>query len=349
MSVSADGSRVKVVRKRLADGSVKEYRYDLAAIKAQKEASSQRRGILRIYDEFRESPEYRRLSAGWQKAIGKYVGIIDQRIGYMTLVDLAGQRARGEFFALRDEHAGTPAKADKIVSTLRLLLGWAYQRGTIGYNHAVGIERLVPSSHSRAERIWDDESQRLLLEHARQDVQEAFLLALYTLAREADLCALKWRENFSDGRWLVYTPSKTGHSTAATVHLPVYRLEPLAALMASLSRCTDHILSTEQHAHPWTTVNLSKYFGKARTAARLDGADLTWHDIRGTGMTQLYLAGCTDAEVASISGHVMGDRAQQRSYIARARGLAEHAYDKWNRYLTGSAAVVKLVSNNRRK
>lgn len=288
------------------------------------------------------SPEFARNSPGWQRALRKYVAVIDGQIGYMTVADLAGEEARKRFWRLRDQFAPTPHKADKVISTLSLVLGWAYRRGHIAYNHATGIDRLAPASGTRADIIWTPDDEATFIEHAPPRLADAFLLALYTLAREADLCGLRWDQ--FDGRWLVYRPSKTAQSTGVVVHLPVYRLEPLRELVANLSRCTDFMLTTAA-GRPWTASNLSKRFNKARAEAGLAGADRTWHDIRGTGETQLYLAGCTDAEVASISGHAMGDRAQQRSYLARVRGLAEHAYDKWDRYIRGGGEVVKLVRN----
>lgn len=285
------------------------------------------------------SPEFSRLSPGWRTATRKYVSLIGEDIDFMTLGDLSTKEAKREFWALRDRFADTPAKADKLVSVLRRVLGWAYLRDMIDYNHADKIERLVPSTHSRADLVWTGDDEADFLTRASQPVAEAFQLALYTLARESDLIGLKW-EQF-DGRWLVYKPSKTAHSTAPTVHLPVYRLEPLRELVANLSRCTDYLLTTEKAA-PWKAANLSHQFTKYRALSRLSNPTLNWHDLRGTGITRLYMAGCTDAEVASISGHVMGDRAQQRSYVARTRELAEHAYDKWNRWLQHGSSVVRL-------
>jgi len=342
MSESAAGRKTKTVRKRLADGTIKEYSYDLEAIARRKKADAERRGILYLASLYYASPEFARLSDDWRRAFRNYVTLANDELGWMTLDDLAEKKSRMKFYALRDLHAATPAKADKLMTVLGTLLSWAYNRNHLDYNHAVGIDRLVPSTQTRAECIWSVDQQVALCTKGGDDLAEAFRLAYYTLIREDDLCGLRWDQ--FDGHWLVYRPSKTAQSTGVVVHLPVYRLKPLRELVAGLSRCTDYMLTTAA-GHPWTASNLSKRFNKARAEAGLAGADRTWHDIRGTGETQLYLAGCTDAEVASISGHAMGDRAQQRSYLARVRGLAEHAYDKWDRYIRGGGEVLKLVRN----
>lgn len=343
MSASGGGRRIKLVRKTLADGTIKTYRYDLAQIAEQKAAQARDHGFERLAQLYFASPEFARVTPGWQRQLRGYVATIAAEIGYMTIDDLASKEAKREFWALRDKFVATRAKADKIVSTLSLVLGWAYRRDLIDYNHADKIDRLVPSTHSRADIIWHPQDEAAFSAVSGQALWEAWQMALYTLARESDLCAWKW-ENF-DGRWLVYQPPKTRGSTGVTVHIPVYRLEPLRDLVANLSRCTDYMLTSDR-GHPWKATTLSRAFERTRAKATLSRPDLNWHDIRGTGMTRLYLAGCTDAEVASISGHVMGDRAQQRSYIARTRGLAEHAFDKLGRYLKSGAQVVPLFGGN---
>lgn len=216
-----------------------------------------------------------------------------------------------------------------------------FDQAGIAYNHATGIDRLTPTTGVRADIIWTEADQAAFIDGPSPHLAEAWLAALYTLARESDLCDFRW-EQF-DGRWLVYKPSKTAHSTAPTVHLPVYRLEPLKALLERLPRDSAYIL-TAQSGVPWTTQNLSRQFDRRRKLLKLD--HLRWHDIRGTGITRLYNAGCTDAEVASISGHVMGAGAQQRSYIARTRELAEHAFDKWDRAMLASGTVIPFPPRN---
>lgn len=336
MSASGSGGRQRLVRKRLADGTVKVYRYERGG---RKKEEPQHRGFERLAMLYIASPEFARNSPGWQRALRKYVAAIDKEIGYMTTADLAGEEARKRFWRLRDQFAATPHKADKVVSTLSLVLGWAYRRGHIAYNHATGIDRLAPPSSTRADIIWTPDDEAAFIENAPERLADAFLLALYTLAREADLCGLRWAQ--FDGRWLVYKPSKTAHSTAPTIHLPVYRLEPLKALLGRLPRECAHIL-TAKSGIPWRPANLSHQFERRRAICLLSHSGLRWHDIRGTGITRLYNAGCTDAEVASISGHVMGARAQQRSYIARTRELAENAYAKWDRAMQAGGQVIRL-------
>jgi integrase len=57
---------------------------------------------------------------------------------------------------------------------------------------------------------------------------------------------------------------------------------------------------------------------------------LTFHDLRGTAVTRLALAGATEAEIATITGHSLRSvRAiLDTHYLARDPALAESAITK---------------------
>ena len=60
--------------------------------------------------------------------------------------------------------------------------------------------------------------------------------------------------------------------------------------------------------------------------------DLTFHDLRGTGLQLMAEAGCTEMEMAAISGHA-GTQSKLSNYIGRSRELALSAYQKWDQRL----------------
>ena len=57
---------------------------------------------------------------------------------------------------------------------------------------------------------------------------------------------------------------------------------------------------------------------------------VTFHDLRGTAVTRLALAGCTEAEIATITGHSLRSvRAIiDTHYLSRDPALAESAIRK---------------------
>ena len=55
----------------------------------------------------------------------------------------------------------------------------------------------------------------------------------------------------------------------------------------------------------WTANGFHASWRKACTAAEVSG--VTFHDLRGTAVLRLFLAGGTEAEIATITGHSLRD------------------------------------------
>ena len=78
---------------------------------------------------------------------------------------------------------------------------------------------------------------------------------------------------------------------------------------------------------PWTSDGLRTSWYKAAKRAGITG--LTFHDLRGTAVTRLAEAGCTEAEIAAITGHALKSvGAILDRYLARTKGLALAAIAK---------------------
>jgi integrase len=60
---------------------------------------------------------------------------------------------------------------------------------------------------------------------------------------------------------------------------------------------------TNSRGLPWTEDGFRTSWGKTFAKANLD--DLHFHDLTGTAVTRLALAGCTVPEIAAITGHSM--------------------------------------------
>ena len=61
----------------------------------------------------------------------------------------------------------------------------------------------------------------------------------------------------------------------------------------------DHILLNSD-GQPWTPDGFRSSSRKACAAAGV--TNLTFHDLRGTAVTRLAIAGCTEAEIATLTG-----------------------------------------------
>lgn len=330
------------VRVRLKDGSFKVYEYVRKPKEPSHRLTVRGHGFRQIAVAYTASPEFKGLSETWQTATRYYLGILESRLDWMTLADFNDRASRGDFYAIRDEFASTPTKADKVIGTLATALSWAYERGLIDVNHARGIDKLAPTAR-RADKVWSQDQIAALLAHAPPDLSKLVRMALLTAARLGDLLALTW-DRF-DGRWIEYKPAKTAKTTGVVVRLPVFELAPLDSLMRELGPSTGHMLTTDARGIPWTVPNFNSRWKAALAKAGLLDADRHFHDLRGTAITALLNAGATDAETASISGHAVGGGSMLRAYASRTDELAISAYRKLNQALSARPVVLELSKN----
>jgi integrase len=120
--------------------------------------------------------------------------------------------------------------------------------------------------------------------------------------------------------------SKTG----ARVSIPIGT--PLKALLDEIAK-TKHgpIILTSTDKKPWTSDGFRTSWRKACQKAAVVG--VTFNDLRGTAVTRLALAGCTEAEIATITGHSLRDVRSilDAHYLHRDPALAESAIRKLER------------------
>lgn len=152
-------------------------------------------------------------------------------------------------------------------------------------------------------------------------LQRALVLAKDTGQRQGDLLVLPW--SAYDGEWIRLRQSKTGRR----VEIPVTR--ELRAVLEATPRIGPVIL-TNAKGRPWRN---NAFRNAWRRLSRKAGiTDLTFHDLRGTAVTRLAEAGCTQAEIATITGHSLRDvGAILERYQARTAKLAISAIAKLER------------------
>jgi integrase len=122
----------------------------------------------------------------------------------------------------------------------------------------------------------------------------ALCLALWTGQRKGDLLRLTWRDY--DGRSIKLRQSKTGTRVMVSV-------APLAAELDA-ARSTGTILENSP-GQAWTSDGFDTSWRKICGSAGISA--LTFHDLRGTAVTRMALAGCTVPEIAAVTGHSFRD------------------------------------------
>jgi integrase len=86
----------------------------------------------------------------------------------------------------------------------------------------------------------------------------------------------------------------------------------------------------------WTSWGFSASWRKAVAKAKVTG--LTYHDLRGTAVTRLAVAGCSESEIATITGHSLRDVGAilDAHYLSRDSRLAESAIRKREAHEAGT-------------
>lgn len=328
------GNASKTVRRTLADGSTKEYRY----ARKPKQPRQPTGALREIFNEYSVSPEFNRLSPSWQPKKLFLMNMLERDLGWMTQKDLESRIARTEFYKVRDKHARLPSRADQMMQALSSILEWAYDRGTLAVNHARRIKALTEKS---APKHYTQAHEDLFSQKLPADLWRLYLFALYTGLRRTDICSLR-RENIKDG-WIVVQPKKTARKTGVWVHLPVFALPQLKALIDAVPKGQDAIVVTEGGV-PWTEFNVSHRWRRYMLKLGIEG---TWfNEIRHTTATRLVEAGCTDAERGAVMGHALSI-GSGKAYVSRTRQLALNAYEKWARALEPGGAEIVTLENAR--
>ncbi len=329
---------INSIRKRLADGTLRTYWYAWKGgpplsgepgtpefIASYNEAVSRKaappRGtLLSVLHQYQASEEFRGLADSTRRSYIPLISRIEKRFGDFSLSALTDRRSRGIFMGWRDQLAASAGlrQADYAWTVLARVLSWSLDRGLVDANPCECGGRLYRGG-GRAEKIWTAADEAAFLERAPAHLHLPLLLALWTGQRQGDLLRLPW--SAYSGTHIRLRQRKTG----ARVVIPVG-----APLKATLDATPKHstIISTNSDGKPWTSDGFRASWGKACKAAGVVG--VTFNDLRGTAVTRLAIAECTEAEIATITGHSLrGVRAILDShYLNRDPALGESAIRK---------------------
>ena len=283
---------------------------------------------------YQRAPAFTDLAAETREGYSRRIRKIESAFGDLPLGALTDPRTRGAMLDWRDGMQGR-READYCLTVLARILSWAKDRGRTTINPLERPGRLY--SGSRAEIIWQDAEIEALLATASPAVRLPFLLALHTGQREGDILRLTW--SAYDGTALRLRQSKGGRH----VRIPV--TAELKAALEATKRVAVTICATSR-GQSWTGDGFRASFTKAKAAAMIAGR--TFHDLRGTAVTRLALAGCTVPEIATITGHDLKtvEEILSKHYLGRVHALGESAIAKLEKHRAGTAIVNRGVNGS---
>ena len=247
---------------------------------------------------------------------------IEAEFGDFPLSALTDRRTRGIFLAWRDKLAAKSRRqADYAWSACSRaccrgvsIAGWCWQiraRAAGGSIAARGVDK-----------IWTADDEAAFLKSAPAHLHLPLLLALWTGQRQGDLLRLPW--SAYDGTHIRLRQGKTG----ARVVIPVGA--PLKAALDAASKRGPIILTNSCGGRGHRTASGRRGASPCKKAGIVG---VTFHDLRGTAVTRLAIVGCTEAEIATITGHSLRDVRSilDAHYLHRDPALGESAIRKLER------------------
>ncbi|MGB0922084.1 MAG: tyrosine-type recombinase/integrase [Alphaproteobacteria bacterium] len=222
--------------------------------------------------------------------------------------------------------------SDHDISVLKVILNWAVEQSWIAHNHAAKLKRKYKSDRSNF--LWRAKHFDVLFDalegHTNaNELRLAAILAIYTGQRQGDLLKLCWThidaytdQSGVERKYIRYKQSKGDVDIMIPLHqdlLPWLEATPKRAIT----------ILTNREGHSWTSSGFKSSWQKAKVRAGKYLEDLHFHDLRGTAVTHLADAGCTNPEIAAITGHSL-ERVEQilKYYLIGTTKQAVSAVDK---------------------
>jgi integrase len=324
-------------RKRLADGTVKTYYWawkggpplpgkpgDPAFVAAYHEAHKRNAPdagqLSTVISAYRNSDAFLGRAERTRTDYEKYLKVIAKEFGDFPLAGLAEREARAVFLRWRDEVAKRSRRmADYGWSILALVLSWGVENCLVPANPCEKGKRLYKVN--RTENIWREEHEAAFLAAASPQMRLAFMLAIWTGQRQGDVLRVTWAAY--DGQSIRFTQGKTGIRVIVKVGAP------LKAILDVTPRRAPQIVTNDE-GRPFTSSGFRASFRKTQARAGITG--LTFHDLRGTAVTRLAVAGATEMEIAAITGHAVSTCARSWTGIilAASPSLAKAPSRSWS-------------------
>lgn len=274
-----------------------------------------------LIDEYQRASEFTDLAERTRFDYAKQIKKIEARFSDLPLKALDAKGAKHLFRSWRDELAqASKRQADYAWTVCARILSWSKDRGLCDANPCEKGGRIYRAA--RNDRIWTDADEAQFMASAPPHVALAMTLALWTGQRQGDLLKLTWSQ--FDGEWIRIRQGKGG----ARVAVPVGA--PLKAALAATKRRSPRVL-VNLDGIPWTPDGFRVSWRKAVAKAGIVG--LTFHDLRGSAVTRLALAGASVPEIATITGHSIDDvnAILDAHYLSRDPALAVSAIRKLER------------------
>ncbi len=277
--------------------------------------------VAALDEKWAASPEWKALSPKTALEWTRYRKRIVAAWGDLQVKGIAPKHV----VALRDQFASQPASANNLLRCLSSMLAWSVPRGWRADNPCRDI-RLLKGSVAYEAWPWDviEAARDDLIEIGRADLWHGIALALYTGQRLGDCLDMRWSD--IRGNTIRVTQNKTGKKLVLPMH------EELRGLLDQIPRTAATILTTSRGT-TWQS-GFQASWRKLRPKAVRDGG-YVFHGLRKSAVVFLLEAGCSEAEVAAVTGQSLAMVAHYAKQV-RQEHLAAKAILKWEQSRSGT-------------
>lgn len=276
----------RVVKRTLADGTVKEYRYAPYKKSKSRVGADSVEALIRAY---KQSPEWARLSPRTKSGYTIYLRPLDG-IAHLSIKAVV----RRDIIVLRNaiSTARGIGAATGFSRATSALFGWAVETEQLERSPFHKIKRLE-GGHWPA---WTVDQAEKALAGLPEHFRRAVILGVYTGQRRGDLCSIKW--SAYDGERLTFTQQKTDVVVIVTA---------TPDLKAELdewkgTRSPDDTILTDAKGRPWVANKLSVTLPKALEDLKLPKG-LNVHGLRKLFAAAIAERGGTTNQIAAGTGH----------------------------------------------
>lgn len=220
-------------------------------------------------------------------------------------------------FAFRDKFSATPAAANNQLRCLSSMLSWSAERGWRTDNPALIVGKLKIGNGYEP---WPMETiitaRQSLLKAGKPEIWWMMAGALYTGQRLGDVLAMRWDAVCGD------TVTVRQEKTRKPLTIPLHR--DLRPVLDGLPRTAVNVF-TSANGLPWTKDGWRSAWRRSQPVC---SAAYVFHGLRKSATVMLAEAGCSTAEIASITGQSHGMVEHYAKGANQAR-LARAAMRRW--------------------
>lgn len=271
--------------------------------------------LAALIRDYKDSPEFKRLEPETRASYGRNL----DRLSPIAQFPVTSIK-RAHLLKLRDKLADRPRAADLFAQVVRRLLSFAEDRQLIEKNPLQKYEKI---NDEESHEAW---TERDCAKFEGSDpplpMLTAYLLGRYTGQRRADV--LKMQRSDYDGVAIRVRPNKTRKRNKNNeLWIPVH--SRLKAHLEQLNIEVGPLVFTER-GRKYSVSYFSREFAAAVAKAGL--VNRSFHGLRHGAGVALAEAGCSDEEIAAITGHRSKAMVALYTQHARQKKLAQSAMAK---------------------